>query len=248
MAKREVLDHYTGRVLGAGWIIAHPLIQIGIYLFIFGVIFKPDVEHPSGLPINWTVYLLSGLIPWLAFLDAMNRSSLSMINNANLVKQVVFPIEILPIKGIMAATVPHLVMWILLLAYMLLQFGMLPWTIALLPLLLMVQLLAMVGVGFVLAPVGAYFRDLKDVIQVFGMVGLFLTPTLYRPESVPVVFKPLLYVNPVSYMIWCYQDVCYFGSIDHPWAWVVFGVLSLSVFVVGFRIFEKLKTYLGNVL
>jgi lipopolysaccharide transport system permease protein len=65
---------------------------------------------------------------------------------------------------------------------------------------------------------------------------------------VPSVFKPLLYANPFSYMIWCYQDVLYFGRFAHPFAWIVFMAFSMLSLYVGYRVFKKLKPYFGNVL
>ena len=64
-----------------------------------------------------------------------------------------------------------------------------------------------------------YFRDVKDFVQVFCIAGMYLMPVVYLPKMVPGVFRPLLNLNPFSYMVWCYQDACYFGRFEHPWAW-----------------------------
>jgi lipopolysaccharide transport system permease protein len=110
------------------------------------------------------------------------------------------------------------------------------------------QTLAMLGVAFILAMGSAFLRDLKEVVQVFGLVGLYVMPIVYLPEWVPSLFKPLLYLNPFSYMIWCYQDALYFGRFEHPWAWPVFLVGSVATFAVGYRAFRFLKPYVGDVL
>ena len=112
----------------------------------------------------------------------------------------------------------------------------------------MLQLLAMMGLAYMFAAIGAYFRDIKDFVQMFGTAGVYLAPIVYLPEMVPTLFKPVLYLNPFSYVIWCYQDVIYFGRIEHPYAWIVFPMLSVTIFVVGYRLFRKLKIGFGNVL
>ena len=106
----------------------------------------------------------------------------------------------------------------------------------------------MLGMAFLLSAAGAYFRDLKDFVQVFTIVNLYLMPVFYLPMWVPALFKPVLYINPFSYMIWCYQDVLYYGNIEHPWAWTVFAIGSVLVFLTGYYLFRRLKVVFGDVL
>jgi lipopolysaccharide transport system permease protein len=119
----------------------------------------------------------------------------------------------------------------------------------------------MIGVSFFLASIGVYFRDLKDFVQVFCVMGMYLIPAFYLPAMVPAIFRPMLYLNPFSYMVWCYQDACYFsymvwcyqdacyfGRFEHPWAWAVLALLSVGIFYIGFKVFRKLKVAFGNIL
>lgn len=248
MAKREIFDRYTGQFFGAFWAIGHPLIMMLVYVFIFGFVFKVKVGGTVGMPRDYTTYLLSGLIPWLAFQESMSKASTVIVSNSNLVKQVVFPIEVLPIKGVIATLITQFIFLIFLTVYVLAKQLFLPWTYLLLPVLVFLQALAMIGVSYILSAVGVYFRDIKDFVQVFAVTGVYLMPIFYLPESVPNLFKPLLYLNPFSYMIWCFQDLLYFGKFAHPFAWLVFMVMSVGVFVFGYRFFRKLKLMFGNAL
>jgi lipopolysaccharide transport system permease protein len=248
LAKREIVERYAGHVLGTLWAVGHQLALIGVYILLFGYVLKLRVGGTAELPLDFTTYMLAGLIPWMSFQEAMNRGVVSITANASLVKQVVFPLEVLPLKGILAAMVTQVIATALLIVYVLLSNGHLPATYLALPALWLLQLLAMGGVCFLLAAVGAYIRDLKEVLQVFGTVGVYIIPTVYLPEQVPSVLRPLLYVNPFSHLVWCYQDVCYFGRCQHPWAWVVFGLGSVAAFYLGYRCFLRCKTYFGSVL
>ncbi|MGO8691271.1 MAG: ABC transporter permease [Thermoguttaceae bacterium] len=248
MTRREISDRYAGQVLGTLWAVGHPLVLMAVYIFIFGYVLRLKIGGTLELPLDYTAYLLAGLIPWMAFQESMAKGATAIVGNANLVKQVVFPVEVLPVKGVLASLATQLIATGLLAAYVLATHGSLPWTYLLLPTLVLFQALAMIGVAYVLAAVGTYFRDVKDLVQVFCIAGMYLMPVVYLPDMVPRVFRPCLYLNPFSYLAWCYQDACYFGRFQHPWAWPVFMGGSLAVFYCGYRVFRKLKVCFGSVL
>jgi lipopolysaccharide transport system permease protein len=248
MARRELSDRYSGQVLGSFWAIGHPLLQMGVYLFVFGFVFKVRVGGTVELPLDYTVYLLSGLIPWMAIQEAINKSTVAVSSNVNLVKQVVFPVEVLPLKTVVTVLPAQLVSTGVLIGYVLATHGRLPWTYALLPVLMVLQILMMSGVAMLLAAIGVFFRDLKDLILVFTVVSVYLLPVFYLPSMVPELFRPLLYLNPGSYLVWCFQDVAYFGRFEHPWAWAVSAVMSLGSFYAGFGLFQRLKLMFANVM
>jgi lipopolysaccharide transport system permease protein len=246
MTRREIKDRYAGQVLGSLWAFAHPLLIMGVFVFLYAYVMR--VEVPGDLPLDYTAYLLAGVIPWMACAEVMGKGVVALTSSSNLVKQVVFPLEVLPLKGVLAALFTQLVSMGLLTAYILLRFHMLPWSFALLPLLLVLQGAFLLGVSCILAAVGPYFRDLKDFVQVYTLIGVYLAPVVYLPAMVPAIFRPLLYLNPFSYLIWCYQDACFFGRFQHPKAWVAMCLLSLVTVVLGYRVFRSLKPMLGNVL
>lgn len=248
MAKREITERYTGQLFGVLWSIGHPIVLMSVYLFIFMVVFKVRLGGTRELPLDYATYLLAGTIPWLAFQESMSKSTTVMISNANLVKQVVFPLEVLPAKGVIATVLTQLVFLALLLTYIVARFGVPSPMIGLLPVLVIVQAIAMMGVSYGLSAVGVFLRDTKDLVQVFLVIGVYLIPAFYLPSAVPDQLRLLLYLNPFSYLIWCYQDVLYFGRFEHPWAWPAFVGLSLACFTAGFMTFRRLRTQFGNVL
>src|SRR5262245_55276386 len=95
MAKREVSDRYTRQMLGSAWAVAHPLIHVLVYIFVFEVVLKLRIENTVAMPMDYVAYLLAGLIPWLAVQEALTKGSTVITANASLVKQVVFPLEVL---------------------------------------------------------------------------------------------------------------------------------------------------------
>lgn len=248
MARREISERYSGQVLGTYWAIGHPLFLIGLYVFIFAFVFKQKIGGTVEMPLDYTTYLLSGLVPWMTIQEVMNKSCTSVTSNSALVKQTIFPLEALPAKGILAALPTQCVSLTLLLVYVLGTHGSLPWTYLLLPVVMLIQIGIMLGIAFFLSSVGVFLRDTKDVVQLLGVAGMYLLPIFYLPTWVPEVFKPFLYLNPFSYLVWCYQDVLYFGQIVHPWAWGVAFLFSFFGLITGYKFFRKMKLMFGNVL
>jgi lipopolysaccharide transport system permease protein len=256
MARREVTDKYTRQVLGSVWAVGHPLILVCVYIFLFQMVLGVRLGGTAGLPeFDYVVYLLSGLIPWLAVQESLNKGSTVVTSNANLVKQVVFPLEVLPVKSVLACFVTQTVGTICLAAYVLIKqpdlpvdYSGLPLTYALLPVWWAFQALGMAGIVFAISALGVYVRDIKELVHVFSVVGMYLVPIVYQPKMVPPSIAPLLWFNPFSYMVWTYQDACYNGHPEHWYAWIVFPVGSVLTFLLGYSLFRKLQTQFGSVL
>lgn len=248
MAKREITERYAGQIFGLFWVYGHPLVLMLVYVLVFGFIFKLKIGGTRELPFDYTIYLLSGLIPWLSFAEGNLKASTVIIGNSNIVKQVVFPIEVLPVKGVLATITTQIVFSTMFIIYVAVSQGRVHLTYLLLPVLITIQTLGMIGVSFILAAIGAYIRDTKDFVQVFNVIGFYIMPAIYVPGHIPEMMNYVLYLNPFSYMIWTYQDALYYGRFEHPWAWVVFIFMSLFLFVTGYRLFRKLKVMFGSVL
>jgi lipopolysaccharide transport system permease protein len=248
LARRDLGAQFAGQVLGAFWIIGHPLLLFGVYVFIFAVVMKVRIATSLDMPRDYSTYILAGLIPWLSVQQSLTRSAGALIAQAGLVKQVVFPIEVLPLGAVLISFVPLAVGLLIVALQTLASQGGLPWTYVLLPLVLCCHLFLMTGFAFVLSGLTPFFRDIKDIILVLTVVGVYVIPAFYLPQWVPEILRGFLYANPFSYVIWVYQDVLYFGAINHPSAWLIFIGGSGAAFSIGFRAFRLVRPYIANVL
>ncbi len=251
MAKREIRDRYAGQAFGALWAVGHPLFLMGLYVFVFTYVFPSRMPLSEEAPRNMVVYILAGLIPWLTFAESMVKGTSTIVNEAGLVKQVVFPVEILPVKSVIATSLLQVIATPILLLYLMIVERNVPVLIVLLPVLFILQLMLMIGVSYSLSSAGVYFRDLREIVQVFLSAGVFLAPILYFPTAVSKIspiFEILLSLNPFSHLIWCYQDTLYYGRIEHPWSWLILLALSPMVLYGGYRVFRKLKLMFGEAL
>jgi lipopolysaccharide transport system permease protein len=246
--RRELTGAYASQALGSFWVVGHPLALLAVYVFVFAVVLKVSIPAGDHLPRDYTNYILAGLVAWLAIAASLGRATIALIGGSNLVKQVVFPIEILPIAAVVTSLVPLIVSIPVVVIYQLLSHQTPPLTILLVPIFVGGLFLYMSGLAFVLSVVTPFFRDIKDFVTVFLVAGVYLIPAFYLPNWVPQFFKPFIIVNPFSYPIWVAQDILYFGYIAHPAAWIVFFLMAFLFFGFGYRVFRRLKPYVANVL
>ena len=248
LVRRELSSQVAGEAFGMFWIIGHPMMLFCVYIFVFVVVFKTRIAESLEMPRDYTTYILSGLVPWLFVQQSLVRGANALVGQANLVKQVVFPVEVLPFAAVVTSLVTLGIGLIILMIYSSIASGGLPWTYIVLPLVVGAHIVLMSGIAFLLAGITPFFRDVKDVIQVLTIVGVYVIPAFYLPQWVPGAIRAFLYLNPFSYVIWVYQDVLYFGAMNHPVAWVVFFFSSLLSFALGYRAFRAVKLLVANVI
>lgn len=211
---RELRTKYRRSLLGWAWSMLNPLATVGIYAFVFGVLFESTAPpgDPSGLR-GFAYFLLCALLPWNFFALIANLGMSSISVNAGLVRRVAFPREILVFSNVLHACVQFSIE-LGLLAIVLLIAGspILPW----LPVVLLVTiLLVLFGSGFALAlsTVSVYFRDMKYLWTIFMQVWFFLTPIVYSPTIVEARVPPwvrfLLDANPMASFVTTYRDLLY---------------------------------------
>jgi homopolymeric O-antigen transport system permease protein len=248
MTRRDVVDRYAGQVLGSAWAIIAPLLTMATYMLAFGVIFRSRIG-PGDNGAGYVAFALAGLVPWMGLQDCLSRATTAIVGNGNLVKQIVFPSEVLPLK-VALGTLPALTIGLVAtigvstIAGRLDPLGLL----VLLPIALVCYILFLAGLSYVLAAIGVFVRDVKDLIAFLLTIGLFLNPILYTPAGTPSWLRPLFLASPFSYMIWCFRDALIGRDPAHAWSWLVFPILSISAFVLGWRTFRMLKPTFGNAL
>ncbi len=247
MTRREIADRYTGQALGSLWAIGLPLLMMGVYVFAFLVLFHGRVPGSTG-SVGYAAYMLAGLAPWLAVQEALGRAPTAVTGNAGLVKQIVFPNEVLPLR-VALGVLPTLAVGLLVTA-ILLPFahdgGI--FTLPLLVLVVLCHTLMMAGFVYILSAVGVFLRDVREFVSVVLSVGMFLQPIFYLPGSAPRALQVVFHLSPISYLIWCYRDALLYGAITRPIDWLVLPILSAAIFVLGYRLYRHLQPAFGNAL
>lgn len=202
LTRREIAARYRGSMLGVLWSLVTPLLTLGLYTFLFGVVFRTrwNVQAPEGR-LEFALILFVGLIVHGLLAECLGRAPSLILQHANLVKRVVFPLEILACSVVGSAlfnAAIGLIVWALAATLA----GQGPgWTALWLPLVLLPLVLLAVGVTWFLASVGVYLRDINHVIGLVTMVLLFLSPIFYRLEAVPPDFRLLVQLNPLTVIV-----------------------------------------------
>jgi lipopolysaccharide transport system permease protein len=247
MVKRDLLGRYKGSFAGALWTVVHPLALLFIYWLVFSVILRVRIG-PNSKPIDFVFYILAGLLPWMAFSEALIRSNTCILENPNLVKKVVFPLEILPVNTTVSSGINSLVGVLLLILLLLGSRGSIPWTVVLLPVILVPQLLLTVGFGWLLAGLGVFVRDTNHIIGLVLTVWMFLCPIVYPESMVPKALLPWFRINPFLPVVRSYRNVLLNGTLPDAYPWLYLLGISLVVFFLGYFWFIRAKKAFADVV
>jgi len=249
MTRREIAGRYRGSWLGFGWSFLQPLLMLAVYTFVFSVVFEIRWGvSPEESRAAFAIALFMGLISFSIFAETVNGAPTSILSQPNLVKRVVFPLEVLPLVRLLSTFVQAFFSLAVLILGMLAVFGGVPWTMALLPLIWVPLGFFTLGLAYFLASVGVFIRDVGTLTGIFTTMLLFLSPIFYPMRAVPEKFHFIYRLNPVAVFVEEARKVAVWG-IQPDWTWLAFaGLFSLAVLIFGFLWFMKSKNAFADVL
>jgi lipopolysaccharide transport system permease protein len=237
LVARDLRSRYVGSALGSLWSLLHPLLQLATFTFVFATVMKVRVTSTTGSDVPFVLYLACGLFPWLAVQEGVLRSATALVDNPTLVKRVVFPVEVLPVQLAAGAVVQQLIATALLVALMAL-WGFPPRAVlVVLPLLVLVQLLLTIGLGWCVATLHVYFRDTAQALGVLLPVWFYLTPIIYPEELVPPALRLVLALNPLTALVRAYRDVLIHGVLPSGLGVLWLVAASVLAYAAGARLF-----------
>ncbi|MBI5591137.1 MAG: ABC transporter permease [Deltaproteobacteria bacterium] len=242
---QEIKGRYAGSIFGLIWSILLPLANLLIYIFVFTVIFKIRLAPENGTD-NFVLYLLSGLLPWMTFSEALGSSPGIFVGKANLITKVAFPIELLPISGVAVVFVMNSIGLLLFLCYLAIQ-GLWNFSWLVLPVVMGVHMLFTLGLVILIASLSVFIRDIQQVIGVVLSLWMYLTPILYPITMVPEQIQWILYLNPMCMFIELYHQVLLCKII--PWGMLMnCFAIAMMMFIGGVGFFGKSRNAFADVL
>lgn len=197
LARRDLRNRYLGSFSGGAWALLQPLVQLAVYAFVFGYIFRqrlPGADAPGYVP-----FLVVVMWPWTAFAEAVSRATTAIQDNASLIGKVALPRAALVLAPVMASFAIHGVGFLGLLLVMLLTgAGIAPAGLALmLPALALLFLFAL-GLALLLSALQVFVRDIAPALPQILMLWMFLSPVFYGRYVMPEWVRPWFDLNPMT--------------------------------------------------
>lgn len=201
LARKEFQSKYRGSLFGPTWVLMLPLLMLGIYAFVFTVIFTARWPVPTESRTTIVTAIFSGLLVYTFFSECVLRAPSLLTSNAVYIKKVVFPIEILPIAAVLSTFGNFAVAIVGLLIFIVAVEHRFPIEIIALPLVLAPFVLATLAAVVLLSCIGLFFRDLGQIVSVISTALLFLSPVFYPLEMVPAQLRWAMYLNPLTLIV-----------------------------------------------
>lgn len=235
---REVTSRTSGTLLGGLWLIAQPALQVAAFWFLLDLVLK--VRTPGK--VAFLDYFLTAMLPWLFMSEVLSRSLNVMSDYAMLYQRTVFPVNVLPLLPLtlgflIYSPVFFAVVW------MLLGFASAAKALAIMG----VITLWLVPFCYLLALLGLFFRESRQVFPFVLTLLMYLSPILYQPEALPDAMKPLMVWNPIADILACIQHILHDLSFTSGNGWrplVIWIILTPSAWIL----FARAETQMREAL
>lgn len=234
LVRRELRGKYKGSVLGFLWTYLNPLLQVVIYSVVFSVVFKVQIE-------KFYLYLVIGMMPWTFFSTTVQGGANCIRAQAEMVKKIYFPREVIPISFATSTFVNMLFSFIItFLAIATANWGFQPLALLYLPIVAVIEYFLALGLLLIVAAVTVYFRDLEHIMSVLMMAWIYATPIMYDVSYIPEKFRDVFFMNPMTPIICVYHDILYYKQLPDINHLIRPGIVALVIFIIGFLVFAKL--------
>ena len=237
----ELAKRHAGSVLGLTWVVLQPGLLLSVYLFAYMVV--AQMRFPGYSRFDYVLYVFCGLVPYLGFMEALTGGGVSIKQNIHLVKNVMLPIELIPVRSVIVGMTSQFVSLGIVLVMSALS-GSLTWRVVFLPAALGLEILWLIGLTWILASVTVALPDTTYFVNLFIFLLMWISPIGFRADMVPDQLRFTLYLNPVYYMTQTFRATLLSGEHASLGVWTVYTVMSVGLFVVGSAFFLTFKDVL----
>jgi lipopolysaccharide transport system permease protein len=240
LAKRDFIERYSGSALGFVWSFIYPLINILVYMIIFGSLMGARLPGTSSV-WGYGIYLISGLVPWTAFANTVTRSSTVFLDKKNIIAKIRVDLPTLPFFIVISETVTFVVTLGIFLAILLLTGVPLSAYLVLLPVLYLVQQVLAYALGFFLSMFVVFLRDLREIVTIGFQIWFWFTPIVYVFDILPAFARQILIANPMLSVVSAYHDLFVYQRMPSFFYLTIILGISILLIILDYMIFRKLE-------
>jgi homopolymeric O-antigen transport system permease protein len=231
---RDLKVRYRGSALGLLWTLLNPLLHMTIYVLIFSIYMRNDMER-------YAAFLLCGLLPWIWLSSSLMMGATSIVEGGSLLKKVFFPPQVLPTVTVMA-NFTNFLLGIPLLFGLLLLYGVhLRWTLLMLPVIMGAQFALTLGLTLTVSAASVRYRDIPPILGHLLTFWFFLSPIIYPAAQVPERFRSVVSLNPFAPFVVAYQDVLLYNAPPTWGTWAGMTAASVLALGCGLLVFGRLR-------
>jgi lipopolysaccharide transport system permease protein len=232
---RDLKVKYQRSLLGLIWTLLNPLMTVAILITVFSYFMRIHIGH-------YWVFLISGFFVWNFISQVLSSTTFLLSNHASLSRSVYFPREILVLSAAFSRLVEFLFeITIVLVVLFVFHYSQVPFSLILLPFLILIQVAMAVGMMFPCAVISVLFYDFKHALPILITSLFYLTPVFYHASMIPEGVRTFFYLNPFTGLLSLYHTVLYEAAWPSIMLLCSVSIAAAGILVVGYRVFRKYK-------
>lgn len=234
----DIKSRYAGSFMGLIWAVLYPLLFLSCYACVYIFIF--NTQYEGFTTYEYIILIFCGLVPFIGFSEALSSGTPCVVGNAGLMKNTLFPIELVPVKTVLgSSTIEVCGLGLVLIALVVLN--KLSVFTPLVLVMIILQNMFNIGMIWFFSSVNVIARDFQNIIGVITIFLMMVSPIAYPVDSVPDMLRPFLKLNPLYYIISSFQDVLILQRAPRMDTFIPFVIMTFTVYILGYHFFMRLK-------
>jgi lipopolysaccharide transport system permease protein len=248
LTRRDILGRYRGASFGLLWSLISPFLMLVVYTMAFGYILKSRWPGTAGNTADFAMLLFLGLITHGFFAECMTRAPMLIAGNPNLVKKIVFPLDVLPWTLVLSALFHAIANALVFAILNLFLRGEAHWTLIYLPLVYAPLAIVALGVVYLISSLSVFLRDIGQVVGVLSTAMLFLSSAIVPLDTLPERYRAVFAFNPLTFIINQAREVAFWGRSPDWLGLLLYTAVALVILYAGFAVFQKTRRGFADVL
>lgn len=244
LVRRELRQKYQGSVLGLLWYLINPLLLLGCYYVMFGVVLDPGFNHP-----DYPLFIACAIIVWILVSGAIPAAGDSLIAQGALIRKAIFPRQIIPTAAVVVQILTFLVLVVITLVASALIRPLTIQSLLLLPFALLLLIAFVHGMGLIVSILHVHFRDVLPIVGAILVPWFFLSPIFYEPNDLknghPLLSTLLEWANPISPFVTAVRSILFYGQIPALNIWIYMAVAAAISVGLGTLLFKRMSRELA---